>query len=62
MSTNLKCLRCSGSMVKGVTKGTFSGWRNDGMTGTTQTVKYMCSGCGYVEERAINANYLRKTQ
>lgn len=62
MPANLVCPRCRGTMVKGTTKGTFTGWRSDGMTGTTQTVKYMCDGCGYVEERAINAQYLNKTQ
>lgn len=61
MPVNLVCGRCKGTMVRGLTKGTFRGWRPDGMTGITQTVKYMCEGCGHIEERAINAQYLHKS-
>ena len=25
----------------------------------TPTIKYMCSGCGYIEERAVNSKYLK---
>jgi RNase P subunit RPR2 len=62
MNTTIMCPRCRETMVKGLSRGTFAGWRNDGMTGTTQTVKYMCTGCGYIEERAVNSKYLKKTQ
>ena len=62
MAATIKCIKCSGNMVRGLTKGTFTGWRSDGMTGQTQTVKYMCTNCGYIEERAVNSLYLEKTK
>lgn len=49
-------------MVQGLTEGTFTGWRNDGLSGMTRTVKFMCTGCGYIEERAVNSKYLRRTR
>lgn len=61
MSVNLTCTRCKGPMVKGRTEGVFSGTRPDGMAGVTQTVKYMCTDCGYIEERAVSARYLAKS-
>ncbi len=60
MSVNRTCPRCQDEMIKGLNKGTFVGWRDDGMSGTTQTEKYMCIGCGYIEERAVNSKYLKK--
>ena len=54
------CPRCGDSMIKGQSEGMFVGWRDDGMSGATRTIKYMCSGCGYIEERAVNSKYLRK--
>ena len=62
MNAKIICPRCREEMVKGLSKGSFTGWRGDGMSGTTQTAKYMCPGCGYIEERAVNSKYLRKTQ
>ena len=61
MPVNLTCIRCKGTMVRGQTKGVFNGTRSDGMAGITQTVKYMCIDCGYIEERAINARHLLKS-
>jgi predicted RNA-binding Zn-ribbon protein involved in translation (DUF1610 family) len=60
MASGLICPRCGEEMIKGLSGGTFTGWRDDGMSGVTRTVKYMCSGCGYIEERAVNARYLKK--
>jgi rubredoxin len=62
MATTRVCPRCRDTMVKGLSKGTFVGWREDGLSGTTQTEKYMCTGCGYIEERAINSKYLKRTR
>ena len=54
------CPRCGDNMIRGLSEGTFVGWRDDGMSGVTRTIKYICSGCGYIEERAVNAKYLNK--
>ena len=62
MSSMTTCPRCGSSMVKGLSKGSFIGWREDGMTGKTETIKFMCTGCGYIEERAVNSQHLKKTQ
>ena len=62
MRTGRHCPRCGNDTVQGLTEGTFTGWRNDGLSGMTRTVKFMCTGCGYIEERAVNSKYLRRTR
>ncbi|HZK35072.1 MAG TPA: hypothetical protein VFD33_07170 [Bacillota bacterium] len=63
MAGRLNCLRCGSTMYRGDadSKGVYKGIRSDGMVGMTKTTKYMCGGCGYIEERAINAKHLFKS-
>jgi len=56
----IKCPKCSGEMMKSTAISRFVGRRNDGMIGETETVKYMCTSCGYVEERALNPFFWQK--
>ena len=56
------CPKCSGEMLETKNKGIFIARRNDGLIGETETVKYMCRECGYIEEYAVNPFYLKRRE
>lgn len=54
---NKTCPKCNGKMMEGYTNGKFSGVREDGACGGTDTKRYMCKKCGYIEEYAIKPKF-----
>lgn len=57
---NKKCPKCNGEMIKASIKGHFSGFRNDEVVDGTNTTRYMCKDCGYIEEYADNPKFINK--
>lgn len=54
------CPKCENEMLESYKKDNFSGVRNDGFYAGTDTTKYMCKACGYIEEWADKPNFWKK--
>ncbi len=52
-----ECPKCNGTMMESYTNGTFCGVREDRVCGGTDTIRYMCKECGYIEEYAVKPKF-----
>jgi len=57
-----QCPKCDNEMMEGTARGNFSGIRNDGVYDGTETTKYMCKECGYIEEWADDPKFIESTR
>lgn len=55
------CSKCKGEMLESYAAGVFQGERVDRAISKTDTIKYMCRICGYIEEYAEDPKFYEKT-
>lgn len=51
------CPKCGGEMLSSYSRGHFSGMTVNNVCGGTDTTKYMCKKCGYIEEWADEPDF-----
>lgn len=54
------CAKCKGEMIPSYNKDKFYGKRYDGVCDGTDSTRYMCKECGYIEEYADDPKFLNK--
>lgn len=59
MDNERKCSKCGSELIKGISKGNFSANISGKIEGS-ETSKYMCTKCGYVEEFADNISFIKR--